>query len=134
MFFFQKTKHKLPKFPPTVATIFKSLREDLSVEEAQKLRDEVLICVDEAREREKKDPRTDLESTIELANCCKVLLDRYENFSSKQRALVVAAVRYFAGGNDPLNDEEFASGLWDDKRVMNYVLEQLGIEDMYLKV
>ena len=134
MFFFQRTKHKLPKFPPTVAATFRSLCEDIPAEEAMKLRDEVLICVDEAREREKSDPRTDLNSTIELANCCKALLDRYENFSSKQRALVIGAVRYFAGGNDPLSDEDFASGLWDDKRVMNYVLEQLGVEDMFLKV
>ncbi len=98
------------------------------------MRSEVQECVDEAIKREKSDPRADLQSTLELAKCCNVLLDRYENFSDKQRALVVAAVRYFAGANDPLSDEEFASGLWDDKRIMNYVLEQLGIEDMYLKL
>ena len=69
-----------------------------------------------------------------LAARCSFLLDQYEAVSPSKRPLIVGAVRYFAVADDPFDDETFSSGLFDDVRVVNYVLEELGFQDQCLDV
>lgn len=134
MFIFSRKKHPLPKFPPTIASTFKMLCEDLDEAGVSKLKKAVQDSRDLALQRETNDPKFNKEGAFKLADCSDMLLDKYKSFSRRKRALITGAVRYFAVANDPISDEDYASGLWDDMRVMNYVLEQLGIESYYFDV
>ena len=59
-------------------------------------------------------------------------MDIYPNRSDTEKKLIVGAVRYSVSTHDPFCDETFASGMTDDKQVLNHVLEELDIHDRYL--
>jgi len=134
MVFGKKSKHPLPKFPPDVAAAFKAMCETLTDEnKLRELREAVAKALLEMRRQARKNPHIDLDGAEALVDRCFFLLDHYAEYPPDLQALIIGAVRYFAVGDDPFDDEGFASGLFDDVKVMNYVLEKLGIEDRYLK-
>lgn len=134
MIFWSKNKRrfKLPRFPETVAPTFKALCENIDSSQIEELRQAVDECLRDARKKKEKNENLDLEGAEELTRRCHYLLDNYEKYSEQQRAQVVGAIRYFAIAEDPFDDETFATGFHDDKRVMNYVLEDLGLEEQYI--
>lgn len=109
------------------------LCEDLDFKKAAELRAAVEQTIAELREDQEKTPSA-VEEGEQLGSCCLFLLDHYEQFPPAKRSIIVGAVRYFAVADDPLDDAVFASGFYDDKCIMNYVLEDLGIEDRYFDV
>ena len=132
--FWKKRKYNLPKFPPNVIPQFNKLCEDLNDNEFAELsllvkknfeaefaigRDEDNFTVDEAREVEK---------------VCLFLIDEYHKFPTDKKRLVVGALRYCAISDDAFDDRAFASGMTDDQQVLNYVLEELGVEDKFIKI
>ena len=130
----KKRKHPLPKFPEAVRSIFKSACENLSVENAETLRSYLDKCMNGLKASVADNPTIDLKLATEISNVCEELLDRYEQFNPKHRTLVVGAIRYFAVAEDPFPDEAFASGFDDDARVLNHVLEHLGLDEYYVDV
>ena len=52
--------------------------------------------------------------------------------SSIERPKIAGAVRYFVAGDDPFDDSIFASGLFDDQRIVNHVLEELGLNEHFV--
>ena len=135
MIFGRRTQHKLPKFPSEVASIFKAMCETISEDaKLEELRQAVAAVLADVEQQVAAGQQVDVDSTRALADCCQFLLSRYHDFPPEQQALIVGAVRYFAVADDPFDDSTFASGLFDDKKVMNHVLERLGIEDRYLEV
>ncbi len=62
------------------------------------------------------------------------LLSHYESFPQRKQSLIVGGIRYFIAEDDALNDLVFYTGLDDDAKILNYVLEELGIEDMYIRL
>lgn len=134
MFFWKKRRHKLPKFPPMVGQTFRLLCETLDDQQVKELRNAVDQHFLDAIENSKTIETYDIDSARILVDCCYFLLDSYREFDEKQQSLIVGAVRYFAIADDPFDDETFATGFHDDMRVMNYVLEELGIEGRYFDV
>jgi hypothetical protein len=47
--------------------------------------------------------------------------------------MIVGAIRYFACIDDALSESTYASGLVDDVRVLNHVIEELKREDLFIK-
>jgi hypothetical protein len=129
MIFRKRTKHKLPSFPPGIAQTFESLCEALPATQVDDMKAEVSEGLEKLRTRSKSNNRIDLATAEKLAQICNAMLESYENFNEDDRKLVVGAIRYFAIIDDPLPDTTFASGMEDDVRVMNHVLERLGMED-----
>ncbi|MCB0335706.1 MAG: hypothetical protein KDD62_05350 [Bdellovibrionales bacterium] len=136
MIFWSKSKkqHPLPKFPDTIIPTFQSLCEVISDEEVEELKTILHSCLRLALEKSASNPNFDLPGAEALVNCSLFLLDGYANYSEEAKRMVTGAVRYFAIGDDPFDDEIFATGLYDDKRVMNHVLEELEIHDRYLNL
>lgn len=134
MIFGRRIKHKLPRFPEGVASTFRALCEVIPAEDLPQLREELENCVDTIRQTAAGNHLIDLAMVDELHRCCLYLFDRYEDFSDKERALVIGAVRYFVATEDPLPDDAFSSGFNDDALVMNHVLEQVGAEEMCITV
>jgi hypothetical protein len=67
-----------------------------------------------------------------LANKSLQLIDRFESLSEKHRILVIGAIRYFADSQDAVSEDGFATGLDDDVKIMNYVLEEIGDSDGFI--
>lgn len=133
MLWFSKYKHHLPKYPPEIAKIFKRLCETLDDKAIAELRVAVESLEDDVNDK-REGSQLDCRSLMKLKDCCLMLLDRYKDYAPAEQALIVGAVRYVAVADDPLDDEIFASGLWDDKMIINYVLERIGLDAFYFPV
>ncbi len=128
----EKKKYPLPKFPATVIPTFKSLCAlctELEITELQSMvnQTEQLLLA-----RSEKNDDIDIEASQQLIEACRYLLNRYFDFDNEKKPYIVGAVRYFVVGDDPFDDSIFASGLFDDQRIINFVLEELGVHDRYL--
>ena len=134
MIFWSKKEHKLPKFPATIIPTFKALCECIPVDQIDELREAVEHNLESARKAHAEDPHVDIKTATKLSECSHYLLTRYDEFNDKQKALIVGAVRYSAIADDPFCDATFTTGFNDDMRIMNYVLEELGIHDMYFSL
>lgn len=129
---FRRKNHKLPKFPPTVIPAFESICERLSPQDIRSFKPHIENKIVELREKGKENDRVNVPLGEEIAKRCLYLLAHCDEFTDAQRALIVGAIRYFAITEDAVDEEMFASGLDDDAKIVNYVLEELGIEDQYL--
>lgn len=127
-----KLDHPLPKVPNTVAKRFKSLCQVLPIDLKQQLQAELEKNVNLARERSKTNLRINKRRLEDLADRCSILLDAFQDVGEQDRALIVGALRYFVIDDDEFSDEVFFTGLDDDAKVVNHVLEQLGINGKYI--
>lgn len=132
--FWKKRLHKLPKFPATVAQTFKVLCETLDDAGIEELRTAVTANLNDVVQKSSSNETMDPDAARALADCCYFLLDQYPEFDARQQSLIVGAVRYFAIADDPFDDETFATGFYDDMRVLNYVMEEVGIEGRFFDV
>ena len=129
----KKRRYPLPKFPDTVIPTFRGLCEVVHPDSLDELYAAIAHTERVIAQEAEEDEGLDVETYQDLIEACKFLLDQYENVDDKGRAAIVGAVRYFVVGDDPFHDSIFATGLYDDQRIINYVLEELGIHDRYLK-
>jgi hypothetical protein len=131
---FKRRNHKLPKFPQEVIPTFKALCKRLSEEEVRELRKSLDANFQELFRDSKDNEYIDLDVAKLLYERCLYLLESYNEYSADKQKYIVGAVSYIAIADDPFNDTVFASGFHDDKLIMNFVLEELGIEGKFLPV
>ena len=131
---FRRKQHKLPKFPPNIRQLFYSLCEPLPVEQVGIYHKEVDQALAQILESARENELIDADLARQLADRCHMLLDVYTQFGRAQQSLIVGAIRYFAHEEDALSEEHFASGFNDDARVMNFVMDELGIEDYFISL
>lgn len=129
----QKSRYSLPPSPAEVTvTLEKFCRSpiDLPIADLKK-------HVDSALERLQVYTHSVLGPNLniahELAERCHYLLDHYDTYSSDKQALIRGAVRYFVVQHDARDDTLPAVGFDDDIRVINFVLDKLGIEGKFLE-
>ncbi len=134
IFFGKKRKHKLPKFPPFVRPEFERLCEELDAEALKQLSHSLKshFAVNSEQSADNEESKYNAKEAQAVFIVCKFLLDIYPSRTQSEQRLIAGAVRYAASENDPFCDHTFASGMTDDKQVINYVLEELKIEDRYL--
>lgn len=132
MIFSRKVKYKLPKFPVSVIPAFRQLCREIAVEQVDEVRSEVERCLGLLRERAPERPNLNLPLAEEIAARCFMLLDRFGDCDLEKRKLIMGAVSYFVVDGDGAEDDSFATGFDDDARVINYVLQQVGIEDQFI--
>ena len=132
MIFSRKIKYKLPKFPVSVIPAFHQLCREIAVEQVDEVRAEVERCLGMLREQAPEKPNLNLPLAEEIAARCFILLDRFAECDSEKRKLIMGAVSYFVVDGDGAEDDSFATGFDDDARVINYVLQQVGIEDQFI--
>lgn len=134
MIFGKRRNHPLPRFPDTVAPTFRRLCERVPASEAAGILAQVDQCMDGFRELARDHHRLNLSLAEKVAERCRYLLNRYSDYDHQQQALIMGAVRYFAIAEDAMAETEFATGFDDDARVMNYVLEELGLDELYIAI
>jgi len=126
--FFNKSRFPLPKFPPEIQIVFRQICVELRGEEWQQFLQDASQTLDE------KISENNTKQVQQLVNASRELIKRYESLGPKQKALAIGAVRYFIAENDPLSEDVFASGLVDDAKVLNHVLENLEIEGFFVDI
>ena len=124
---FKTKKHPLPNFPEGVKEQFYSLCEALSQDDLEVLRAELNRYFAESLKR--KLVKYDKEAQKALYDRALMLMDCYHEKTPKQQKIIVGAIRYFAIAEDIVSEEYFSTGLNDDIKVMNHVLEELGFSD-----
>ena len=134
MIFGRRSEHKLPKFPESVESTFRDFCEALPAESVEEVKQELDKAVKAILRRAMENDliETKLVNDLYAVSCS--LLERYENYDQGGRAMVIGAIRYFVVENDPLPDSGFSSGYYDDAKVMNYVLDQLGENELIIEV
>lgn len=125
-------KHRLPKFPEDVIPTFKGCCGSASPDQRESLRQAVKATLQDMSAKAKTNKLLDLRLAQQIAERCLLLLDIHDQRTSQEQALIIGAVTYFAAVDDPFSDEAFASGFHDDARIVNYVLEELGIKDKFI--
>lgn len=131
---FRRRQHRLPKFPPDAEANFHRLCRELPASDVPSLLESLQRCVDEIRAESKTNHLIQPSSIESLNTSARFLLEHYEEFTPKQRRLIVGAVYYFTMDNDGSPDSALATGFDDDIQVMNYVLEELGVEGMFIDI
>ena len=129
---FKSKKYPLPKFPDDVAPKFHGFCEELPDERVAEFIPEVREVVKHFGGLAQKFPMLDMHRVQQLGQVCIELLRIYPEHEAADKKLIVGAVRYFASTDDAISETAFASGLDDDARVMNHVLEQVGREDLII--
>ena len=133
MFLFRK-QYPLPKFPPQVRPLFRELCEDFSADRIEQLRELVRKNHHETRHDREHELGYDSVLADKIAAVCEFLLDLHPTLPRPKQRLIVGGVRYFAEANDPLPEKTFACGFDDDVRVINHVLEAVGVTDKFIKL
>lgn len=132
IFGFRRKNHRLPKFPPTLIPAFARLSEALSVEAVSEFPTYIDQRLAELEDAAGHNYRINIKLAAQIAERCNFLVSVYEAQQERGRALIVGAVRYFAIGEDAVSENGFASGLDDDAKVVNHVLEEIGIHDRFI--
>ncbi len=132
MIFKRSAEHKLPKFPENVESTFRSFCISLPLEAIEDVKSELEKAVKKILKNSTKNDRIEVELVNNLHDVSNRLLDNYQNYNANQRALIIGAIRYFVVEDDPVPDSGFSSGYYDDAKVMNYVLSQIGEEDLII--
>lgn len=129
---FKHRKHPLPSFPEGIKLKFYDLCELLDEEDLKILRLELGKHVADLLTREKV--KYDKESVKSIYDRALMLLDCYKSRNSKDKKSIIGAIRYFAVAEDLVSDEIFSTGLNDDIKIMNYVLEELGFGEYAIEL
>lgn len=132
MIFGRKKQHKLPKFPATLIPAFKALCQTLPGDEIKKFPGYIDQKLEELSKEAEHNYRVNVILAEQIAERCRFLITIYDQQPPANQALIVGAIRYFAIGDDAVNEEAFASGMDDDAKVVNYVLEEIGIMDRFV--
>ncbi|RME58788.1 MAG: hypothetical protein D6780_06180 [Candidatus Dadabacteria bacterium] len=123
----KRRKHPLPRFPSTIKEIFETFcSTKIEGVEAEDLSALLSEYMKEIREKAENNPSLDLPLAEAIEDRLNFLIKNFDDYDQKQKSLIIGAVRYFAYASDPYSEEEFATGFFDDAKVLNYVLEELG--------
>jgi uncharacterized membrane protein YkvA (DUF1232 family) len=133
MIFFKRQKYKLPNFPPNAKQNFIRYCECISLEKLNSLKDSLIESYSRLNKNADTNDFIDKKALVALYERALFLIDSYDSFDERQQALVVGAIRYFILDDDGIDDEVFATGFADDIKIMNYVLQEIGIEDQFIE-
>jgi uncharacterized membrane protein YkvA (DUF1232 family) len=131
--FFRKA-HKLPRFPEEAAHTFKALCGHISSQEVQALSIQLDEMYNSILEKVSSSPNMNLDRFRDVYAVARYLMNHFESFAKDQQYLIIGGVRYFTMEHDSVSDIEFYTGFDDDAKVLNYVLEQIGVHDRYISL
>jgi uncharacterized membrane protein YkvA (DUF1232 family) len=131
---FGRRKYPLPKFPPKAISTFRGLCEAVPVERLPEIRQAIDDYLEHGHTLDSDNMHIDMKTAEAIAERGRYLLDHYAEFSDQQKKLVIGAIGYFINHDDALGDMTFGAGFSDDAQVMNHVLEELKIKDMFIAV
>ena len=118
---------------PELEIAFKPLCLELSPEQAGELAGRVRTHLETLRQAAVANQALDMTTAQRIAGRLADLVDGLERLTGEQQLLVVGAARYFIRSRDIQPDFGPGAGFEDDLTVLNFVLGQIGREDLKLE-
>jgi len=128
----QAKRYPFPMYPAEIYPLFTGMCVELSIADIPTLREKVVENARDFYSYRGKGLGPHVTLSYQIAEVCHYLLDCYETFGTRERGLIVGAVRYYLMRRDSYDDTKPVVGLDDDIQVMNYVLEELGIAGRFI--
>jgi hypothetical protein len=127
--------HPLPETPTDLRPLFERLCQAYNPDQLPQLKAGVAHALRRMAGSVVQDYLgPDCSRAAEIAQRLSYLIDNCKSFPPESQHLVIGAIAYFMLQRDSLPDLTPIVGLDDDCRVVNYVLEQLGVEGMFLEI
>ena len=124
----------LPLFPnmldPSLEKIFAPLCADISPVEITELHEQIAVHILNVRSALRHNEFIDLTLAENIAQTLNLLLSELANYPENKRRLIIGAARYFTRGQDAQADFSSILGFDDDAVVLNYVLKEIGRDDL----
>lgn len=127
-----KTRYEIPRSPPAVSRTFHELCGCVSADLLRLLHNQISLAEEKLSAAGGENREQKIRNGFALIERSRFLLDRYETFSENERALIVGAIRYFTLAKDGVLDATPIHGFTDDVAIMNFVLQELGVENKFI--
>jgi uncharacterized membrane protein YkvA (DUF1232 family) len=76
----------------------------------------------------------DINTAKQMVGVFNNLLDQFDTFSNKEKALIFGSIQYFVQDRDAHPDTKSVLGLDDDVFVLNYVLVEIGRPELLVEL
>ena len=124
----------LPLFPNSlnadIEPVFRQYCEDIPQEQISELKNKVTYHLELVRAELQPNEFIDIDLAEQIAQRIFQLLDQYATCPENKRRLIVGTARYFIQKQDVQADLTSIIGFDDDAAVLNYVLTELGKQDL----
>lgn len=127
-------RYPLPKFPASIASTFKRLCIPFSDQQYSDFLDRVVPALNPIRDSGTQANESQGQFRAALLRAADKLIAEGGTADLKRRTLIVGALSYLVVDDDPVPDSAFRTGLYDDAKVLNHVLEELGIDGYFVEI
>jgi uncharacterized membrane protein YkvA (DUF1232 family) len=128
----------LPLFPnslePELDHMLAPLCTEISPAQAADLRKQITAHLEQVQTALQQNEFIDLHLAEQLAAILSSLLDNLSGYPDRHRCLIAGAARYFVHSKDVQADFASVLGFDDDAAVLNYVLGQIGRNDLRVEL
>ena len=124
--------YDLPKHPADLIPTFEDLCRTFPPDSIPELRKGLDATLEHLSRLQDAYLGPHLETAQAIAERLYLLIDKHQSYPSEKLPLIVGAIRYFIIGEDSVPDHKPIVGFDDDVKVLNYVLDQLGLTDLCL--
>lgn len=121
-----------PNKDPQVRQRFNNLCKVLSQQQIEAIKESISQKVEKLSAAEGMLIGPNIRVAVKLGEVSQALLERYSALDEASQALVAGAVCYFLAELDLTPDATPIIGFDDDVRILNHVLEQVGLSDLYI--
>lgn len=126
--------HFKPSLPPRLSEALQKNCADCPPDEIESLRAEVQAHLSQLKHELHHNEFLDIGTTGKIAAVLDRLLSHLDKFPPDHRPLIVGAARYFIQDLDLEPDSRSILGMDDDVKVLNYVLEQVGLSNLRVEL
>lgn len=124
----------IPKFPESIAITFRRLCVQIDNSLYDQFVEKISPAMNNLHNLAASGSSADTEFIAGIVRAAEKLMEEGRSLDIKRRSLVIGAVSYLVADDDPIPDSAFRSGLYDDARIINHVLEELNIEGYFITI
>jgi uncharacterized membrane protein YkvA (DUF1232 family) len=128
----------LPLFPnfldPRIDCIFRSLCEEITPSQITDLNKQINAHLQRVRDALGQNEFIDLRLAEQIVITLDRLISDFAQYPESKHKLIAGAARYFIYERDAQRDFESILGFDDDVAVLNYVLKELGRDDLRIEL
>lgn len=127
-------RYPIDSCPPKAGQTFEKLCQSFPPESIPQLRVGLSAAMERFSRSTGEFLGPHLATATKIAQRLYYLIDNYQKLPQAKLPLVVGAIRYFIIEDDAVPDSTPIVGFDDDVRVLNHVLEELGLAAMCLEI
>jgi len=119
---------------PTIEKVFNKLAVPVKPQKMEQLKTDIKRYLERITRAQNKNEFLNEPLARKIGKTAIYLLDSYQQYPKNKQALIIGAVKYFLLDADEENDLESPLGFDDDAEVFNYVLKNIGRDDLIIDI